>query len=282
MKEVRIRTALVLCGVGWLLSLAATVLPQESSKGSLGKFEVVASAVPEPSGLACDASSGHLFVVGDRGGIAELDASGKSLDAWQVGGNLEDVALLPGGRLLLLDEGAASLILYDPKARREQRRWALDVAGLLGSPGKSDAMGKHGVREGFEGVAVRAGGKDVLVLYLVHQRDPAMVVALGFDPADTGKSLGAGAVRSRWPLAGHKEATAISYSAALDRLLVVADSEDLLLVLRTDGGVEREVGLPGLQQEGVCLDSDGTLWIADDRAGQVLRIPGARAVLQRK
>jgi len=281
-KEIRIPTALLLCSVGWLLSLAATVLSQGPSKPSLGKFEEVASAVPEPSGLACDASSGHLFVVGDRGGIAELDAAGKSLDAWQVGGNLEDVALLPGGRLLLLDEGAARLVLYDPKARRELRRWALDVAGLLGSPGKDDAVGKHGVRQGFEGVAVNASRKDALLLYLVHQRNPAMVIALGFDPADNGKSLGAGAVRSRWPLAGHKEANAVSYSAALDRLLVVADSEDLLLVLRGDGSIESEVGLPGLRQEGVCLGSDGTLWIADDRAGRVLRIPGARAVLEQK
>jgi hypothetical protein len=47
------------------------------------------------------------------------------------------------------------------------------------------------------------------------------------------------------------------------------------VVLKLDGTVESEILLPGEQDEGFCLDGDGDLWVADDRAKSLLRFNGA-------
>jgi hypothetical protein len=61
--------------------------------------------------------------------------------------------------------------------------------------------------------------------------------------------------------------------------VVIEDARDRLLLLREDGRPDAEVALPGVQQEGLCFDASGTLWIADDRAG-LLRFPNALGVLR--
>jgi hypothetical protein len=109
-----------------------------------------------------------------------------------------------------------------------------------------------------------------------------MLAAIGFDPAQApGKGkLGESETVGRWPLSGYRDLTAVTWSAALDRLLVLADSEDTLLVVTTGGKVEARLRLPGLNQEGVALDARGDLWIADDRGGSVVRYPTALKAIE--
>jgi uncharacterized protein YjiK len=234
----------------------------------LGSGERLQSGVREPSGVACHAKLGHLFVVGDEGTLAELDATGKVLRFAALGGDLEDVAVLPTGQLLLLSETSAELILYDPIARQEKSRWRLDAAALLGEPPRDKA-------NGFEGLAYKDG-----LLFLVHQRAPALIVTVGWDPTPPSGVLGAGAVRERWRLDGHEDLTAATFVPSLERLLVIAEKADRLLIVSMDGRVEAEAPLPGLQQEGLCFDGKGTLWIADDQDGMLRRLPGALEALR--
>jgi uncharacterized protein YjiK len=233
----------------------------------LGPGERSGGGVGEPSGIAYQAKLGHLFVVGDEGRLAELDAAGKTLRSQAVGGNLEDVVALPSGMLLLVSENSSELILYDPAAQQEKGRWKLDAAELLGQrPGDKS--------QGFEGLAYKDG-----LLFLVHQRSPAMLVAIAWDPARLAATPGKGVVRSRWTFAGHEDLTGATYVPSLDRLLVISEAADRLLVVRMDGELEAEAELPGLQQEGLCFDDKGTLWVADDREGGLRRFTGALGTL---
>ena len=233
--------------------------------------------VREPSGVVFDERLGHLFVVGDEGTLAELDGEGKLLRRTPVDANLEDLTVhTPTGDLLLLDENKAALLVFDPVALSEKARWKLDADEIVGKRERG--------RDGFEGVGFRpengrpAGG----VFYLTHQRGPAMLAAIEFDPTLTpGKrKIGDSEVVGRWPLSGHRDLTSVTWSAALDRLLVLADSEDELLVVTKDGKVEARLELPGLNQEGVALDSRGDMWIADDRGASLTRYPGALKAIQ--
>jgi uncharacterized protein YjiK len=243
--------------------------------GTVNRLAV--SGVKEPSGVAVHAGLGHLFVVGDEGSLVELDGSGNVVRSHSVTGNLEDVAAhTPTGWLGVLDEQKSELIFYDPVARRWMKRWRLDRRALLNQePG--------GPNDGFEGLAFReeTGQPGGGVFYLVHQRDPAMVIAVAFDPAAHSATVGAGAVLARWPLPGHGDLTAITYSPVLQRLLVVADKEDQLLVLRADGTTESEMPLPGQQQEGVAVDGGGNLWIADDQDKSLLKMDAALAAMEK-
>jgi uncharacterized protein YjiK len=232
--------------------------------------------VQEPSGVVFHPGSGHLFVVGDEGTLAELDGDGRRIDARGVHGNLEDVAVHgPSGDLVLLSEKSADLILYDPVARQEKRRWHMDAAAVLGEePGDRN--------QGFEGIAFRAekGRRGGGLFYLAHQRTPAMLVALQYDPASPGGSLGADAVVARWSLEPHEDLTAVAYVPSLDRILVLTDKSDRIMVLTSNGRLESEVEVPGEQQEGLTMDGKGDVWLADDKDKSLLRLPGGLRALE--
>ena len=232
--------------------------------GTPAVFQV--TGVREPSGVAWDARRSRLYVVGDDGTLAEMDASGKTLVTTTVGGNLEDVTVHPPtGLLILLAETRGELIAWDADARREVARWTLDAAALLGRAPSA--------RQGFEGLYFHAGGSHPGggVFYLAHQNAPAAVVAIAFDPARPGGPLGASSVVARWPDTRATDLTAITYDPRGDRMLVISEARDRLLVFRPDGAAAGEMPLPGVQQEGIAMDGEGRLWVADDRAGTVLR-----------
>ena len=114
--------------------------------------------------------------------------------------------------------------------------------------------------------------------YLAHQRAPAMVVAIAFDRRRAGGHARRRRGQGTLAAVGYEDLTAITYVAEIDRLLVVADAKDVLLVLRTDGSVQRDVPIPGKQQEGIAVDGAGQR-LDRRRQGQVRpearRRPGA-------
>jgi uncharacterized protein YjiK len=239
----------------------------------LGQPETLSDVgVREPSGVAYHPRLQRLYVVGDEGSLAVLDDRGAHVRTLPAPVQVEDVVVLPDGSLLLVRERGGELLVVDAEAGREKRRWQLDSAGLVGGGGSR-------TNEGFEGLAFRPDAQrpGAGVLYLVHQRAPAMIVAARFDPQAEGDRLGSEAVVSRWSFPNEGDLTAAAYVPSLGRILVIADARDRLLVVDLDGKVQASLPLPGAQQEGLAIDDAGTLWIADDRAGRLLRFPGALA-----
>jgi len=102
-----------------------------------------------------------------------------------------------------------------------------------------------------------------------------MVVEVSFDPMQAPRAIGAESVLNRFGLPGQRDLNAVVWVPSLERLLVLSDSEDALVVVDGRGRVEAQFHVPGIQQEGACFDAKGDLWIADDRAGSVKRYAGA-------
>jgi uncharacterized protein YjiK len=246
-----------------------------AAAAGLGPPEAVAApGVREASGIAWHPALGRFFTVGDHGSLAEIEPSGAVVARHRVRGNLEDVTVhAPSGKLVLLAEKKGELVVWDPATSSETARFALDVAGILGrEPADRN--------QGFEGIAFRAeaGRPGGGVFHLVHQRKPARLVALAFDPVGPARTLGASDVLSLHPLKPYEDLTAVAWSERLGRLLVIAESADRLLVVSPDGAIDADLPLPGGQQEGLALGPDGTLWVADERLG-LLRFPGAADAL---
>ncbi len=254
---------------------------REPRTGILGQPDLVVSTAAlgfeGASGIACHPKLGHLFVVGDRGNIAELDGAGRRVRMAPVKGDLEDVAVYrPSGQLVLVSEKKSRLILFDPVAFSEVKRWHLDRDAIIGG-----AFGEK--NKGFEGLTwrpdpARPGGG---VFYLVHQALPAMIVSLAFDPAADVERLGATVILDRWPLNSHAKLTALTYLPTLDRLVLINGHKRHLIILRLDGTEVADFALPDIQPEGVCIDGQGNLWIADDQRG-VLRFDGALTAIAAK
>lgn len=263
--------AVGLVALGGLANLVGTA--KKAGQGMRGE-DILGTAqridntgVKEPSGIAFHPGTGHMFLVGDDGTLAELDGAGKNIRTLQVEKQLEDVVYHPpSGGLLLISELKSELILFDPATGKERRRWKINTAAVLGAPPTQ-------ANEGFEGVAFRpdpsrpGGG----IVYLSHQRAPAVVVGVAFDTGSNA-AIDAAAVVSRWSITAHDDLTAVAYVPSIDRVVVIADSQDRLLVLGPGGAVEREVPIPGEQQEGLAFDGSGALWIADDKDKSVLRL----------
>ena len=101
--------------------------------------------------------------------------------------------------------------------------------------------------QGFEGIVFRAeaGPPGGGVFHLVHQRKPARLVTLAFDPASGAAHARAPRMISRHPLKPYDDLTAVTWSERLGRLLVIADSADRLLVVSPDGAIDADEPLPG-------------------------------------
>lgn len=281
-KGLKIMTlmAVGLVALGGLANVVGTA--KKAGKGARGEDilgtaqRIVDTGVKEPSGVAFHAGTGHMFVVGDDGTLAELDGSGKQVRILPVEKQLEDVVFHPPSRgLLLVSEAKSELILFDPAAGRERRRWKMNTAALLGSTPTEANQGFEGLA--FRPDAARPGGG---IIYLAHQRAPAVIVGVAFDTASFTGTIDGSAVVSRWNVSGFDDLTALAYMPSIDRVVVVADSEDRLLVLGPDGSVENEVPIPGQQQEGLAFDASGAMWIADDKDKSVLRLHEGLAGLE--
>jgi len=235
---------------------------------------ILVDGVSEPSGIALHTLLHHLFVVGDDGMVGEMDRDGRTIRADSVPGNLEDLAFHPpSGMLVLLVESPPGLVVYDAAAHRETRRIALNTPGLLGPAAYEGEQ-----TQGFEGLAFRpgTGRPGGGVFYLAHQRTPAMVVVAAFDPLQVA-TVGKEAVVERWTMDPYRHLTAISWDAALNRFLLIADHS--VAVLTPDGKTESRSGtLPMLHPEGICVDEAGSLWIADDPTGLTRYRPGELAL----
>jgi len=243
-------------------------------------------AVREPSGVVFVPSAKALYVIGDEGSLARVDLQGNVVAHFPVKGNLEDVAFhAPSGKLVILNEKKGELLITDPQTGAVGARFTLDVAALLGPA----AGGKN---EGFEGLAFRPvpGEPGGGIFYLVHQKEPAALLAIAFDPTSAGGVIGSVAKRGLREMPGRDDLTAVTVMPGQERLAVIAHHR--ILIMSFDGDEEFDFSIPGTHQEGIAFDADGNLWIAEDRSPDpkpnvidqpgILRFKGALGIIEKE
>jgi uncharacterized protein YjiK len=225
------------------------------------------TGVNEPSGICWHAQRKTLFVVGDEGDIYEMMTDGAPIKQKRIReADFEGVTYDPAtGLLYIAIEEEESVLEIHPETFEVLREFALprDFRGrtLLRAGG-----------EGIEGITFVPDSKHPQggVFYVANQaftlsdeQDISAVFQVEL-PIRT-QTGGARIVGYFEP--GIIDLSGLHYEPTTDRILVISDATNLILEYSRDHHLINVQAFPGDNQEGVTVDSDGFIYIAQDTGG---------------
>ena len=230
----------------------------------------------ELSGIIFYPSRGTLFVVSDEGDLAEVSLDGALLRRVHIDSkDFEGLTLDPAsGLLYLVTESKGRILEVNPETLTAGRKFKIDPM-FRGQPFL--ASGKNHVEAiVFVPDASRSAGGTFLL------------AAANSTTPQEGDSL---ILEVEVPLQGEENdeetATIINafsldvtdiaeliYVVEQNTLKAISDQANLLIELTRDGQVLAVYPLPGNEQEGVTIDSNGFLYIAQDSGGIIKFQPG--------
>ncbi len=216
-----------------------------------------------------------LFAVEDEGTIVELGTNGTVVAERRIlpGADLEGITCNPEtGILYVVVEGDDEILEINPEVLEIIRTIPIDrqVEGsLLIDPGGNGL-------EGITFVSHNATARQS-TFALVNQSkelegpDPSLVLLVevdevGQEPARIIRHFSLG-------VTGLSD---ITYDPAAERFLVISDSENVALLANLAGRVLNQYPLAGKDQEGITLDADGFLYIAQDSDKGLLKFGSAQ------
>jgi len=222
----------------------------------------------EPSGICYHAGRKTLFVAGDEGDLCEVATDGTLVKQKQLRAeaDFEGVTVDPStGLLYLAVEGAEALLEVDPDTfeivrefplpRKFQGRTLLEAGGEGVEAVTFVPDPKH-PQGGLFYVANQAftlsNARDISAVFVVEvpirQSTGQTRILTYFEP-------------------GIIDLSGLYYDPAADRLLVVSDADNLLLEYSRTHELLNVWAFPGDNQEGVTVDPEGFIYIAQDTGG---------------
>ncbi|MDH3888978.1 MAG: SdiA-regulated domain-containing protein, partial [Gammaproteobacteria bacterium] len=214
----------------------------------------------EASGIVFSRSRGTLFVVGDEGDICELHTDGILVNKAHIPRtDLEGITSNPlTGNLYALDELSTSILEINPDNLE-----VLQHISIALSPAKYNHENKN---RGFEAITFlpNPGQAANSRLFIANQgrsdRASAAVHELTVPLADGDN------VAKTLHILEQKIAdlSGLHYDDSSGLLLVISDAHNTLLLMTVEGDIRTSYTLPGENQEGITLDDESRLYIAED------------------
>ena len=232
----------------------------------------------EPSGIVFHPGRGTLFVVGDEGDIGEMKTDGTGLrQAHLRDADFEGITVNPAtGLLYVAIEGEEKILEVDPES--------FAVLRECGIPRKFrgvELLAPGG--QGLEGIAFipdpkRPEGGTFLVANQGFpdspKNDPSVILEIVLPlKTGTGKELTATTLRAIYP--GVPDIGDMYYEAARQRLYLVSDTTNTFWEMNLKGELLRGYAFPGNDQEGITVDLQGFVYVAQD-SGNFLKLKWRR------
>jgi hypothetical protein len=239
----------------------ATPLPCER----VGNIEK--SGFNEPSGICYHAGRGTLFAVGDNGDIGEFHTDGRVIRTRHVRhADFEGITWDPSSGLLYVAvEGREKILEVDPDRLAVRREFGIPrrhEGRMLLKPGG----------QGIEAIAFvpDAGHPEGGTFFVSNQgfrlddrEDGSVILELSVPLRSATNTVRV--LRHVFP--GVIDLAAMHYDKPTDRLLIVSDATDTLTAYTRDLKPVQSWRLPGRDQEGLTLDPDDYMYIAQDSGG---------------
>jgi len=233
----------------------------------------------EPSGICYHPLRKTLFMVSDEGEVAEMETDGTLIFRQKVPGDLEGITVNPEtGLLYMVIEGDDVIFEYDPKKKKVLRTFPLDRS-YNGDP--EYIQKQEGYDNGIESIEFipdtehPEGGS----FYLGNQWDPPCVMEVLIplrscqEPVCEARILRVLPVKLDDPAAMH-------FDTRTGLLNIVSDADNILIEIDLDGKIIKEYAFLGANQEGITIDEQGFLYIAQDHqeitAGEIIKVKDLR------
>jgi len=229
----------------------------------------------EPSGICYHAERNTLFVVSDEGEVAEITKDGTPVANYMVKGDLEAITLVPEtGLLYIAVEGVDVILEFDPERGEVLRRFRINRE-FKGDPNfLQKQVNKYD--NGIESLAFvpnpehPEGG----TFYVGNQWDPPMIMEV-LVPLKSSRAAEAEAKIIRVLPFRMDDPAAMYYDPVTKRLNIVSDADNILVEVMLDGKMVKQYAFLGDEQEGLCRDDEGYLYIAQDGGG-IIKIKDLR------
>lgn len=240
-------------------------LPRAAAQPDAGNIDRV--GFQEPSGICFHTLRGTLFVVGDKGDVGELKPDGTLLHATRLRrADLEGITHHPvTGLLYVAVEGAEDILELDPDNFAIRRTFSIS----------RKLNGRTVLKKGGGGIeaiafvpdpAAPEGGTFYVGNQSLNTDSPDDLSAV-FEVEVPLKSGGDQARILRSWDAGIDDISDLHYDRASDLLYLISDRANRLVALSRRGERRQAWDLPGDKQEGFTLDSQGSLYVAQDSGG---------------
>lgn len=248
-------------GCGHVTDPRSVVLPYE------WEGDILQEHLTEPSGLTFHPGRGTLFLVGDEGDIAELDTDGKVLRraSLRAGADLEGITCVPGsGLLYAVIEGEEKILEVNPETLSVTREFALPR-----SVGETELF-----KPGGNGVEAICFVPDSGTFFVANQsftlepgEEPSVIVQIELPLAAPDADRPVRILN--WFYPNIIDISALWYDASAGQLLAVSDTNNLLIRFTFRGKPVRTYTITGRDQEGLAIDPDGMMYIAQDSGGLI-------------
>lgn len=222
--------------------------------------------IPEPSGICYHPLRKTLFVVSDEGEVAEMQTDGALVFRQKVPGDLEGVSVNPEtGLLYIVKEGDDVILEYDPEKKKVLRTFPLNRS-YNGDP--EYIQKQEGYDNGIESIEFipdrehPEGGS----FYLGNQWDPPCVMEVLVPLKSCQEKVCEAHILRVLPLKMDDPA-AMYFDSRSGLLNIVSDADNILVEIDLSGKIIREYAFLGDNQEGITIDEEGYLYIAQDSGG---------------
>jgi uncharacterized protein YjiK len=224
----------------------------------------------EPSGIVYHVARGTLFVVGDEGDICEIETDGRPVKQAHIrDADFEGVTYDPAtGLLYVVIEGDDRILEVHPDELKVLREFEIERA----------FQGRMLLKPGGQGVECITFVPDAAhpqggTFYIGNQSfdaaaedDPSVICQVEVPLRDGGPAGGEAKIVRYFSL-GIADFAAFHYDAESDHLYVVSDANNMLLEMTRGGRVVDFWAFPGDNQEGIAMDPQGFVYIAQDSGG---------------
>jgi uncharacterized protein YjiK len=233
--------------------------------------------IEEPSGVCFHPLRKTLFVVSDEGRLFEIETDGTPVFnfVFPEDYDLEGVTVHPQtGLLYIVREGEDVILEFDPEKREVLRTFPLNrkYEDNLSFLEKQEEEYDNGI-ESITFVPDEShpeGG----TFYIGNQWDPSCILEV-LIPIKSSHTKTAEARILRVLPFDLDDPAAMYYDPKTGLLNVVSDADNIFVELTLEGKMVKEYAFLGNDQEGIALDDDGYLYIAQD-VGGIIRIKDLR------